>query len=317
MSFVSNLLSKGKNPLYANGMLMGFALVVLLPLYFIDERMILSVPAWTKPIKFTISVALYSFTLIWILQISGLREKYTNRLSWVLTVTSLIEIICIYLQSGRGIDSHFNISTPFNGFIFSLMGISIGIFWIAHLLITLHVVRKSKIQPLLRESLVWGLGIAAYGMILGFFMTQPNSEQIAEMQKGIFTVSGGHTFGAADGGKGISFFGWSKIAGDMRVPHFFGMHAMQFFSVLAFIFSIDKYNTNHLNLISLRLFGIFYLGTTVTMHLQVLAGESLFASSYKFQTAYLASLTVAVIGLILITLNFKRKKEISKLGEVL
>ncbi|TGN13156.1 hypothetical protein [Leptospira ilyithenensis] len=318
MSFISNLASKGKNPLYANGMLMGIALVFLLPLYFLDERMILSVPIWTKPIKFSISVALYSFTLVWILQISGLSNKSAHRLSWILTVTSLLEIVCIYLQSGRGIESHFNVSTPLNGFIFSLMGISITIFWIAHLLIAVLVIRKSGIHPLLRESLVWGLGIAAYGMILGFVMTEPRPEQIAEMQKGIFTASGGHTFGGADGGQGISFFGWSKVAGDMRVPHFFGMHAMQFFSVLAWIFSMrEGYKKNLSDIVSLRLFGISYLSTTILMQIQALAGESLFVPSFKFQIAYSTSLSLSILGIILIVSNFKLKKQISKPGEVL
>lgn len=75
MSLIANLVFKGKNPLYANGILMGIALLILLPLYFFDERMISSAPMWTKSVKFTISIAVYSFTLVWILQISRLKEN--------------------------------------------------------------------------------------------------------------------------------------------------------------------------------------------------------------------------------------------------
>jgi hypothetical protein len=43
-----------------------------------------------------------------------------------------------------------------------------------------------------------------------------------------------HTVGASDGGQGLPFFNWSRIAGDLRIAHFMGIHALQIVPLFAF-----------------------------------------------------------------------------------
>ena len=52
------------------------------------------------------------------------------------------------------------------------------------------------------------------------------------MVQTLFTVSNSFTLGVHDGGPGLPFINWSTGAGDLRVAHFVGMHALQLFPLL-------------------------------------------------------------------------------------
>jgi hypothetical protein len=75
--------------------------------------------------------------------------------------------------------------------------------------------------------------VTIVGALTGPLMTRPTAVQLADARAGgRMTTVGAHTVGAADGGPGVPVTGWSREHGDLRVPHFIGLHAMQ---ALAFI----------------------------------------------------------------------------------
>ena len=53
-------------PLTATGLLMFVALAASLAGLWLDPRVITGMPAWLKPAKFAISIAIYALTLVWV-----------------------------------------------------------------------------------------------------------------------------------------------------------------------------------------------------------------------------------------------------------
>ncbi len=60
-------------------------------------------------------------------------------------------------------------------------------------------------------------------------MTLPTPEQTADIAATGHapTTIGAHSVGVPTAAKGLPIVGWSSVGGDLRIPHFIGLHAMQ------------------------------------------------------------------------------------------
>ena len=132
------------------------------------------------------------------------------------------------MQSVRGVASHFNVSTPFDAVLFTTMGIGIAVVALAIGYLGVRAFRT----PFADRALGWGirLGFATmlFGSAIGGLMPRPTPAQVAQLRAGEHpSLLGAHTVGAPDGGPGLPVTRWSREAGDLRVPHFLGLHALE------------------------------------------------------------------------------------------
>ena len=99
--------------------LAGVALV-LLPL---DHRVVTGLPVWMKPLKFSLSIVAYAWTLGWLLaDLPAAAQRAVRRISWAVAVAMAVEQLSIFVQAARGTTSHYNVGTPLDATLFGLMG---------------------------------------------------------------------------------------------------------------------------------------------------------------------------------------------------
>ncbi len=214
-------------PLALMGAAMVLTLVGTLIGLRVDPRVITGAPAWLKPAKFAISILLYSVTLVWMLGFVQRRRGIARGAAWVITGALAVEMVLIIMQVFRNTTSHFNTGTPFDAMVFSIMGVAIMLLWVGNLVVGIVLLREHIGQVGLAWGIRWGILLAVVGMGIAFLMTFPTAAQIAELQAGQgLPHSGAHAVGTIEGGAGLPLVGWSTVGGDLRVPHFFGLHAL-------------------------------------------------------------------------------------------
>ncbi len=267
----------------------GLATIGLLALFVLglvlDPRTIGGAPAWLKPTKFAVSITFYTFTLLWLLghvrQDVRWRARLVRVAGWVVLVMFAIEWFAIVTQVLRGTTSHFDVSTAFDATLFSLMGGAITLLLVANVAVAGLVLTQRFASPAFGWSLRWGLAITALGMAQAFLMTSPTAQQLAGWQAGApVTVAGAHSVGAPDdagvggGVAGMPVTGWRMDAGDLRVGHFVGLHALQVIPLVGALLGRRRLRERQrAGLVHVAAAG--YLGLTVLVTWQALRAQPL------------------------------------------
>ena len=189
-----------------------------------DDRVLVGAPIWAKPCKFAFSFGLYAVTWAWM---HSLQQRHV-RLGWYLgtfaAVACALEVAVVFVQTIRGHRSHFNVSTPFDTAMWTIMGSSIVLLWVVNLVGTVLLMLEKHAERTALLALRLGAFITIGGMTIAFLMTWGTDEQRANRP---MKIIGSHSVGVPDGGPGMAVTGWSTTGGDLRVPHFIGIHGLQ------------------------------------------------------------------------------------------
>lgn len=222
LDFVSELYRRNR-VLALLGWLMLATTVVMLCIAPFDARKITGINPWIKPLKFTVSINIFVWTLGWFLSYLSNKPRVVRFISWGIAVVFVVEMFCVILQAARGTTSHYNVKMPFDGAIFSTMGSMIAVNTALVLLtLVLFFGRTSTKLPL---AYLWGIRLGLFIFLL------------ASIEGTVMISQFAHTVGQPDGGPGLPVVNWSTRAGDLRVAHFLGFHALQILPLTGYALS--------------------------------------------------------------------------------
>jgi hypothetical protein len=266
-------------PLAVVGLTMLVVLAGALVGLAVDPRVIIGAPAWLKPAKFAVSIAIYTFTLLWLLTFVQGHRRLIGVVSWVTAGVMVLEIAIIGAQAARGAPSHFNVATPLDAALFRVMGAAIAVAWLMGLVAAALLLW----QRLPDAAFAWSLRLAVFvslvGMAVAFLMTTPTPAQRAAARAGqAVTMDGAHSVGVADGGPGLPVVGWSTEGGDLRIPHFVGIHALQVLPLVGWLLArrADRIGPGR-RLALVWIAALAYLGLVLLLTWQALRGQPLVA----------------------------------------
>jgi hypothetical protein len=210
-SFFSEL--RARNPvLHFYGWLCLAGALVCMAFIFTSNTQVLGINAWIKPAKFFLSTVVFAWSMGWYLYyLESPRKTMSYTIMSVLIMS--FELVVITWQAANGRLSHFNISSALYLNLYNAMGIAIVTLICWTIYITVVFFRKKNFK--IPKPYLWGIRLGLIMFIIFSF------------EGGIMAAQLRHTVGAADGGAGLPFVNWNGAYGDLRVAHFFGIHALQ------------------------------------------------------------------------------------------
>ncbi|MFI6642571.1 hypothetical protein [Streptomyces sp. NPDC050504] len=193
----------------------------------VDDRQILGESVWLKPAKFGFGFAAYGLTLAWLLS----RLTRARRTGWwtgtVFAVAGPIDVGAVAYAAAHGTFSHFNDSTgDVADTVHTAFGIGVMPLMATTLVAAVLVLAQPARDRALKLALAAGLLLAVASMGVAVWLSGTGAPRtVPDAAGNPVPLSGGHGIGDPDG-RGMPLTNWSLTGGDLRVPHFMGMHAL-------------------------------------------------------------------------------------------
>jgi len=265
----------------------------------VDGRLVGGVSAWLKPAKFAASIALAAPALAAIIGALG-ATRGLRRAARVMAAMGALELVIITAQAIRGVPSHFNNATTLDATLFEIMGGGITIFWLAEGYVVVRAFRHRFASAAFGWGVRLGLAATLLGGAVGFVMPHPTPDQLATLRAGRPTpLVGAHAVGVADGGPGLPVTHWSTEGGDLRVPHFFGLHGLQVLPLVGLWLARRRRRTGRATAAPMVAIGLAYVGLTAVTLIQALRAQPLLAPDGATLAMAAAALALAATPLVL------------------
>jgi hypothetical protein len=290
-------------PLLVNVTLMYCLALVSAVGMVVDDRLIMDESVWLKPLKFGFAIGTYSLTLSWLLT----RLTRGRRLGWWLgalfAVAATLDVGAVAFAAANGTFSHFNheadpaaraVQTIFNVGVLPLLVVTL----VVSILI---LIQRTGDRPTNR-ALRFGLGLAAASMVVAGWLSGSSGgapRTVADADGRPVSLIGGHGIGDPDG-HGMPLTGWSSTGGDLRVPHFAGLHAIQILLLVTAILALLANRVAWLRDENVRarlvgVAGLGYTGVFAVLSWQAKRGQSLIHPDRQTLTGFA---TVALLTLL-------------------
>lgn len=222
-------------PLLANAVFMFTVALVSVGGLLFDDRHLVGEPVWLKPLKFGFAMGVHALVLAWLLG----KLRRGRRTGWwlgtVFAFAGVLDVGAVAYAAANGTFSHFNDNTDPVArtvqalFSVGIMPLLLTTFFVAILLLVQRVGDRA-----LTRALRVGLGLALASMVVALWLSGSGqtSRVVADANGHQVSLIGAHGIGDPDG-NGMPVTRWSTTGGDLRVPHFVGMHAIQGLLLLA------------------------------------------------------------------------------------
>jgi hypothetical protein len=183
----------------------------------VDPRTVNDVSGWIKPTKFFVSLALYFATLAWCFGYlpETAQRSYAGRfVICAAIIAGALEMTWMVAAATNGVPSHFNREGAW-ATAYSAAGVGAVTLMIAVLVqgVLLARDRGVRIAPAFRLSLILA-AIISFAATVFIGMTLASGD--------------GHWIGGVrSDASSLPLLGWSRTGGDLRVAHFWALHAQQ------------------------------------------------------------------------------------------
>jgi hypothetical protein len=187
------------------------------------------------------------------------RPRQLKGLTIAVLVCAMFELVYITARASLALPSHFAISTAFTSRMYTLMGIGAVTLTLSAAVLGVWIVRDARLAQ--HPFLHWAIGVglvlgAVLGTVSGFFLSGHNSHWVG---------------GTLNDAAGSWLFHWSRDGGDLRVAHFFGLHAIQILPIGAWL--AWRFLRRQTAPIAFAVICVAYIGFTASTLVQALGGQ--------------------------------------------